>query len=189
MIDAGTLHEPQTLAGGISSGQGITVSLTILRGDQRIDCAEHTVEPRPDLRQQGQRGFTTTRPHSANTCTVKIKGLGNPGQRGRQKSSMSHETEALHIDGGLGVASPQPAERCGDIAEDLICGSGVLVAPALGQMGLFIGQLQIGRSAGKQRQRKGRMTVGGQAIGHAAHPGIHTKHLRQHDIYTFRRRF
>ena len=74
-------------------------------GISRISRAEDTGEPRLDLRQQGQRGLTTTRPHSAHTGTVKIKGVLNPGQRGRQKSGMPPEAEAHHMDGGLRVTS------------------------------------------------------------------------------------
>ena len=70
------------------------------------------------------------------------------------------------------------------ISKDLIASGGVLVAPSLGQIGWLIGQLQIRRRARKQGQRQGRMAVGGQAIRHAADPGIHTEHLRQHDIDT-----
>ena len=74
--------------------------------DQGISRAEHTGEPRLDLRQQGQRGLTTTGPHPAHTGAVKIKGVLNPGQRGRQKSGMPPEAEAHHMDGGLRVTGP-----------------------------------------------------------------------------------
>ena len=67
------------------------------------------------------------------------------------------------MNGGLGVTGPQAAERCKDITEDLICGGGVLVAPAADQIRRRIGQIQIKRGAGKQVQRQGRMAVGGQA--------------------------
>ena len=134
MIDAGKLHATQALAGGISSAYGITNRLTILGGDQGVSCAEHTGEPRLDLGQQTERGFTTTGAHPADTGTVKIKDLGNPGQRGRQKGGMPPEAEAHHMDGSLGISRPQPTNCCGDIAEDLICGGGVLVAPVLGQI-------------------------------------------------------
>ena len=88
------------------------------------------------------------------------------------------------MNGGLGVTGPQAAERCEDITANLICGGGVLVGPAADQMRRRIGQIQIKRYAGKQGQRQGRMAVGGQANRHAADPGIHTEHLRQHDIDT-----
>ena len=88
MIDAGTLHATQALAGEISSAYGITNRPTILGGDQFVSRAEHTSEPRLDLGQQTERGFTATGAHPADTGTVKIKNLGNPGQRGRQKGGM-----------------------------------------------------------------------------------------------------
>ena len=87
MIDAGTLHATQALAGGISSAQGITNRLTILGGDQGVSCAEHTGEPRLDLGQQTERGFTATGAHPADTGTVKIKNLGNPGNVAARKAA------------------------------------------------------------------------------------------------------
>ena len=77
------------------------------------------------------------------------------------KGDMPPEAEHHHMNGGLGVTGPQAAERCEESSEDLICGSGVLVAPAAGQMRRRIGQIQIRRRAGKQVQRQGRMAVGG----------------------------
>jgi len=58
------------------------------------------------------------------------------------------------MNGGLGVTGPQAAERCEDITEDWICGGGVLVAPAAGQIRRRIGQIQIKRRAKKQGQRQ-----------------------------------
>ena len=79
---------------------------------------------------------------------------------------------------------PDPADSSSNITKDLLAGGGVLVAAPLNKIGRFVGQLQVGRRAGKQRYRQGRMAMGGQAIRDAANPGIHTKHLRQHDINT-----
>ena len=93
------------------------------------------------------------------------------------------------MDGGLGVAQPQPAGRCGDTTENLICGDGVLMTAPFSRMSGGIGQLQIKRSTGEQRQSQGRMAVGGQAIRHAAHPDTQTKHLEQHSIDTNKKRF
>ena len=110
MVGTGVLHKAQALAGGINLAQGNPYRFAILERDQWISRAEDTGESRLDFRQQGQRGFTTTRPHSAHTGTVKIKGVLNPGQRGRKKSGMPPEAEAHHMDGGLRVTSPEPAD-------------------------------------------------------------------------------
>ena len=58
------------------------------------------------------------------------------------------------------------------------------MTPPLGQIGRFLGQFQVGRRTGKQREGQGRMAMGGQAIRDAANPGIHAKHLGRHDIDT-----
>ena len=63
MIDAGTLHATQALAGGISTAYGITNRLTILGGDQLVSRAEHTSEPRLDLGQQTEGGFIAAGAH------------------------------------------------------------------------------------------------------------------------------
>ena len=172
MVGIGILHKAQALAGGIDLAQGDPYGFAILGRDQRISSAEDAGEPRLDLRQQGQRGFTTTRPHSAHTGTVKIKGMLNPGQRGRQKSGMPPEAEAHHLDGGLRVTSPEPADCGGDISKDLLAGGGVLMAAPFSQIGGGVGQLQIRSRAGEQRHRQGRIPLGGHAIRHAAHPGV-----------------
>ena len=125
VIGTGTLHKTQALGGGIDLAQGSSNRFAIFGRDQRISRAEDTGEARLDLRQQGQRGFTTTRPHSAYTGTVKIKGVLNPGQRGRQKCGMPPEAEAHHMNGGLRVTSPEPADRCIDIRNDLLAGGGL----------------------------------------------------------------
>ena len=56
----------------------------------------------------------------------------NPGQRGRQESGMPSEAEAHHMDGGLGVTGPDPADCSGDIRKDLLAGGGVLVSAPFG---------------------------------------------------------
>ena len=43
------------------------------------------------------------------------------------------------MNGGLGVTGQQAAERCEEITADLICGGGVLVAPAADQIRRRIG--------------------------------------------------
>ena len=88
------------------------------------------------------------------------------------------------MDGSFGISGPQPAERCGGIAEDLVCDGGILAAPPLGQVGQLVDQLQIRRRARKQGHRQGRMAVGGQAICNTENPGIHTERIDWHDIET-----
>lgn len=88
MISTAILHKAQAVDGAIVLAQGCPYGFAILGRDHRIRRAEYTGEPGLDLRQQGQRGLTTTRPHSADTGTVKIKGVLNPGQRGRKKSGI-----------------------------------------------------------------------------------------------------
>ena len=126
MVGTGKLHKAQALAGGINLAQGRPNRFAILERDQRISRAEHTGEPRLDLRQQGQRGFTTTRPHPAHTGTVKIKGVLNPGQRGRQKSGMPPEAEAHHMDGSLPGNGPATSPTRQQHQKDLLGGGGVL---------------------------------------------------------------
>ena len=104
MVGTGVLHKAQALAGGINLAQGNPYRFAILERDQWISRAEDTGESRLDFRQQGQRGFTTTRPHSAHTGTVKIKGVLNPGQRGRKKSGMPPEAKAHQMNGCPWVA-------------------------------------------------------------------------------------
>ena len=91
VVGTGILHQPQVLANGISSAQGMKNRARILGGYRGVVCAEQTGEPRLDLKQESAREFNTTRPHPAHICAVKIKDLGNPGQRGHQKSGMPPE--------------------------------------------------------------------------------------------------
>ena len=77
MVGTGTIHNTQALAIGINLVQGDPYRFAILGRDQRNSRAEHIGEPRLDFKQQGQRGFTNTEPHSIDTGTVKIKGLVN----------------------------------------------------------------------------------------------------------------
>ena len=67
---------------------------------------KHTSEPRLDLGQKIQGGFAAAGPHLVYTGAIKIEGLPNPGQRGRQKSGVPPEAELNHMDGDLGVAKP-----------------------------------------------------------------------------------
>ena len=138
------------LAGGIGLAQSRPNGLAIFSGDQGIGHAEHTGEPCLDLGEQSKRGFATSRSHPADARSVKIKGLLNPGQGGRQKRGMPPKTEPHHMDGSLGVTAPYPADRCGDISKDLIAGGGVLVAPPFGKIRRFICQLKAGSRSGKQ---------------------------------------
>ena len=89
VIGSGTLHNTQALAGGIDLVQGGPNGCAVLERAQRISRAEHTGEPRLDLRQQIHGVLTATRPHPAHTGAVEIKGVLNPGQRGCQKNGMS----------------------------------------------------------------------------------------------------
>ena len=93
MIGTGILHKAQALGGGIDLDQGGPYGYAIFGRDQRISRAEDAGEPHLDLRQQGQRGLTITRPHSAHTGTIKIKGVLNPEQRGCQKGDMPTEAK------------------------------------------------------------------------------------------------
>ena len=156
MINTGNLYRAQVLACRIGLVQGCRDRLAILGRYQRIGRAEHTGEPCLNLRQQGQRGFTTSWPHSAYARSIEIKGLLNPGQRGRQKRCMPPEAEAHNMDSSVRVSGPQPIDSRSNIAEDLMCGGGILVTPPLGQIGRFVGQLQ----SGAVRANKGTARVG-----------------------------
>ena len=103
VVCIGIFQTKQALASGIDLAQGGSNRFAILSRNQGIGGTEHTGEARLYLRQQSQRGFTTTGTHPADACAVKIKGVLNPGQRGCQKGGMPPEAETHHVDGGVRV--------------------------------------------------------------------------------------
>ena len=163
--------------------------LAILCRNQRVGRSENTGETPLNLGQESKRGVATSRPHPADARSIEIKGRHHTGQRGRQERSMPPEAKAHHVDGSCRVTGSQPVQRGSNIREDLLGGSCVFVTSTLSQIGWLISQLKAGRRTGKQGHRQSWETIGGQAIRNTSHPGIHTEHLRQHDINTVCRRF
>tara|TARA_B100000674_G_scaffold441318_1_gene404878 strand:+ start:119 stop:472 length:354 start_codon:yes stop_codon:yes gene_type:complete len=112
VVGIGILDKAQALAGVIDLAQGNPYGFAILGRDQPpISRAEDAGEPRLDLRQQGQRGLTTTRLLSVHTDTVKIR-RGKRRQRGHQKKGTPLEAKPQHMNGSFGKSTARPAEHC-----------------------------------------------------------------------------
>ena len=116
---------------------------SVVGRNQGIGGAADAVESTGDLRQQIQRRRSASGAHGADTRAVKIERPPHAGQRGRQQCGMASETKSDHIDGCLWTALLKPGDGNREIAENLRRGGGVLMTPALGQIGCFVAEIKI----------------------------------------------
>jgi hypothetical protein len=74
----------------------------------------------------------------------------------------------------------QPGDGPLGIGQEGFGGYRIAVLPPGGQPGWVVAQIQPWGGALEDRHGQGRVALSGQTVGHAAHPTVEPKHLRQH---------